>query len=56
MSNGLGFIIYFSYSVSGLKPETSRILSSGRKLINGSCLRVSMILAVVGKVGSIVNG
>ena len=51
ISTGLGDIKYFSNIVLGWKPERSRILSSGRKLINDSCLGFSVILPIVEKVG-----
>ena len=42
-STGLGDRLYFSDTVLTLNTERSLILSSGRKLISGSCLEVSII-------------
>ena len=43
VSTGSGFILYFSYIVSGLKPR-SHMLSLGMKLNGGNCLEILTII------------
>ena len=56
LSTRFGDRLYFSYIVSRLKPKRFRILSSGIKPINGSCVEISIILLRVEQFGFIVSG
>ena len=56
MSIGLSDRLYSSPNVFALNPILFRLLSSGRKLNNGSCLEISSINPSVEKFGRIVNG
>ena len=56
ISTGFGEILYSSYIVVLLNPNSSPILSLGAKLTIGHCGDISMILPSVLKSGFIVNG
>ena len=56
MLTGLGNNLCSSYIVLALKPKRSRIISSGVKLLNVSCLEISIIDASVEKSGLIQYG
>ena len=56
ISTGLGDRFYSLYIVVALNPKRSLILSSGKKLINGPCLDISMIEPRVLKFGLILKG
>ena len=51
ISTGVGDRLYSSYNVVALNPKRFHILSLGRKLINGSCLEISIIDPSVEKLG-----
>ena len=55
-STGLGGRLSSSYNVVASNPKNFRVLSSGRKLMNGFCLQISSILPSVEKLGLIWNG
>ena len=56
ISTGLGDKLYSSYIAVELNPKRSAILSLCRKLINGSCLEISIIDPSVEKFGLIIKG
>ena len=55
VSTRLGDRLYSSHDKSALNPKISLILSSGVKLNNGSCLKISKIDPTVEKFGLSVN-
>ena len=56
ISAGLGNTFFSSYNVVALNPKRSFILSLGKKLINGSCVEISIKDPSVEKLGLILNG
>ena len=56
MSTELGNTLYSSYIVSVMYPRRSRIPLSRIKVINGSCLEISVKDPIVEKFGLIANG